>query len=221
MGKLPPCWLPYLLAVPLGNAGNRPSTSFYWSLQWQAVVLQDLLVAAMVNTCVQHTVYGMINWVETGSLLNTEDDAVGVCNWYLTKGSSGIAKFNLNPLGLNLATSFLIIFFFLFSGSWQVCKLCWVLMKCPHLHAFSVCQELQDEHFLLAVAPGTLGTVTWESNNQLPSESVGNIKSWLRQIWQVRNERWISATLLLPGFCLPWSHLMPGNTLNNWFANTC
>lgn len=77
------CWLPYLLAVPRGHAGNRPSTSLYWSWHWQAVVLQDSLVAAMVSTCLQYSVYGMTNWVETGSLLNTEDDAVGVCNWFL------------------------------------------------------------------------------------------------------------------------------------------
>lgn len=107
----------------------------------------------------------------------------------VTKGSSSVAKFNLNPRGLNLATSLILwyknTYFFsvLLSGSWQVCKLCWVLMQCPHLHTCSFCQELQDENFLPAVAPGTLGTVTWESNNQLPSELVGNVKSRLRQIW--------------------------------------
>ena len=81
MGKLSPHCLPYLLAVPYSKAGNRPSTSLCWSWHWQALVLQDPPVAVMVSTCLQYSVYGMTSWAETGSLLNTEEDAVGICNW--------------------------------------------------------------------------------------------------------------------------------------------
>lgn len=86
--SLPPVWESSPLGfptatVPPHNVGNKLSTSLHWPWHWQAVVLQDSLVAAMGSTCLQYPVYGMTNWVETGSPLNTEDDAVGVCNWFL------------------------------------------------------------------------------------------------------------------------------------------